>query len=103
MNIEFMSMIDQELDNAKAKHPDFCDRITTLSTNESSVLLARIRAYNEMNNDDTATMVLEEEIYEFIEAYLEKDYDHAIQELAQCGAVILRMIKFVKKEKEAKR
>jgi hypothetical protein len=39
-----------------------------------------------------------EEVYESIEAYLDGNLHFCMTELAQCGAVILRMMEFVQKE-----
>lgn len=36
---------------------------------------------------------------EATEAWLQRDKEHCLEELAQCGAVILRMMEFVEKEK----
>lgn len=47
-----------------------------------------------------ADWILGEEILEAFEAYKQGDLEHCLQELAQCGAVILRMMQFVQDEKE---
>ena len=65
----FLHMIYDELEKAEKKHPKFCDHMTTYTLFESLV------------------------------AYKEGDKEHCLQELAQCGAVILRMMDFVKEQK----
>ena len=46
-----------------------------------------------MNYRDVA--ILHEEICKALEAYQKGEKAHALQELAQCGAVIIRMMDFV--------
>lgn len=46
-----------------------------------------------------ADCLLYEEVAEATEAWLQRDKEHCLEELAQCGAVILRMMEFVEKEK----
>ena len=40
-----------------------------------------------------------EEVAEAFAAYQQGDKEHALQELAQCGAVILRIMETIEKEK----
>ena len=47
-----------------------------------------------------ADRILSEEVFEAIEAYQKKDLVHAQQELAQCGAVILRTMEMLENEIE---
>ena len=47
----------------------------------------------------TSDRILVEEINEAVVAFLQGDKEHCLQELSQCGAVILRMMEFVKEEK----
>ena len=48
-----------------------------------------------------ANLLLYEEVSEALESYSKKDYKQTLKELAQCGAVILRMMEFVKKQEDA--
>ena len=41
-----------------------------------------------------------EEVSEALDAYYKKDYKQTLKELAQCEAVILRMMEFVKKQSD---
>ena len=49
-----------------------------------------------------ADRILSEEVFEAIEAYQKEDLVHAQQELAQCGAVILRTMEMLESEIEEK-
>jgi hypothetical protein len=92
-------MIAIELENAKRKHPVFCDRFheTNLETIKESLSIFR-----EIGTDN-ASLILREEVAEAIEAYLEGRLQHCLVELAQCGAVVLRMMEFVQAEIDAKK
>jgi hypothetical protein len=91
--------ITEELRNAEAKHPDFCDEITGKPPKTVKKALANLRLENDVP-PFYADSILHEEICEALEAYQEGDNAHALQELAQCGAVIIRMMDFVSKEIE---
>lgn len=95
---EQLDMILHEYKNACAKHPKFCDILTngSLPTIGESLDLARLKNKGPITNGN---MILQEEVLESLEAYKLGEYDHTIQELAQCGAVILRMMDFVIEEK----
>lgn len=85
--------------HAREKHPYFCDRITCLSSVGAdthldiwrSLLAAEIKV-----SDIEANTVLMCEIYEAIQAYTHGDISHAIEELYDCAAVVLRMIDVMK-------
>lgn len=93
----YLVHIKKELRIAEKKHQKFCDRLTNLNLQTTRELL---RIARKINAGDTyyATRILDEELYEALEAYNEKDKSHCFQELAQCGAVILRMMEYVDKE-----
>ncbi len=95
--------ITEELRAAEAKHPDFCDEITGKSPKTVKKALANLWLENGAP-PFYADSILHEEICEALEAYQEGDNAHALQKLAQCGAVIIRMMDFVacKIEKETK-
>ena len=92
--IKFREMIEREYSNAVTKHPTFCDEITRKPPNTVKKALANLRLENDVP-PFYADSILHEEICEALEAYLEGDKVHAIEELAQCGAVIIRMMDFV--------
>lgn len=105
MNAKHLRMIRDEHRKACEKHPKFCD----ILTRKSERYLARLEAFRKKHTTTifkrkqvySAELILDEEIKEALHAYTTKDYDHALQELAQCGAVILRMMKFVEETKWA--
>ena len=91
--------IKEELRKAEAKHQDFCDEITGKQPKTVKKALANLRLENDVP-PFYADSILHEEICEALEAYKEGDKAHALQEFAQCGAVIIRMMDFVSKEIE---
>lgn len=95
---EQLDMILHEYEKACAKHPNFCDILTVGNLSEIGKALDFVRLENKgpMSNGNS---ILSEEILEALEAYKLGEYEHTIQELAQCGAVILRMMDFVIEEK----
>lgn len=94
---KFLNAIYEELEKAENKHPKFCDNMTLINL-ETYKDMERNR--KEMNSFPpyVADTILGEEIDEAMVAYLEGDNEHCLQELAQCGAVILRMMEFVQND-----
>lgn len=98
-NAKHIRMIEQEYAKACEKHPKFCD----IMTRKSERYLARLEAFRKKHTTTifkrkhvySAEYILDEEIKEALHAYKANDYDLALQELAQCGAVILRMMQYV--------
>lgn len=98
-----LAMITEEYDKACEKHHKFCD----IMTRKSERYLARLEAYRKKHTKTrykktdvySAEYILEEEVLEALHAYRQGDKTHCLQELAQCGAVILRMMDFVEGEK----
>jgi hypothetical protein len=95
---EQLDMILHEYEKACAKHPKFCDILTNGNLENIGQALDFVRLRNKAPIS-SANEVLTEEILEALEAYKLGEYEHTIQELAQCGAVILRMMDFVIEEK----
>ena len=97
----FTSMIFDKLDAAEKKHPKFCDTFTLYN---KSACIYDENLYKQLNDKAPyrADDILLEEVFESRTAYVEGDKAHCLQELAQCGAVILRMMEFVSKEMEVK-
>lgn len=94
-------MFKNEYRKAVQKHPLLCDKLVT--TTMMTKRLPEIRELNdkmEKNGTSVGTSILTEEIAEAMEAYNQRDYDNCVKELVQCIVVIVRMIFFVKKEKE---
>lgn len=100
---EHLESIKYELDYAEKKHPKFCNCFDSLigSIGDEKVIktnLAYIRSFNDSLTDTNsigAMNILQEELLEAMEAFAEGDLRHCLQELAQCGAVILRTMDFV--------
>lgn len=86
-----VEMALEELRQAFEKHPNFCDKFT-----QQTLIHARYdeRVIKRKNAEGPyfADRLLEEEICEARTAWLEGDKKHCKQELAQCIAVLLRMM-----------
>ena len=100
---KFIAQMKIELAEAESKHPHFADG---LSERSAGNVKFNLKAMRDINGKPPymAERIILEEVFEAIAAYQEKDLDlvHAQQELAQCGAVILRMMEFVENEIEEK-
>lgn len=73
------------------KHPKFCDHFIDESARTWAEAEMRIKAKNSQQ-PEYADCVLMEEVAEAFSAYSKGELDNALQELAQCGAVILRIM-----------
>jgi hypothetical protein len=94
------SKIETELRNAIDKHPKFCKDISGAYQESVTQMLAHYRKVNE--GTQHADAILLEELFEAVDAYNHCRKEECLKELAQCGAVIIRMMDFVKKEMEGK-
>ena len=96
---KFTEMIHSQLELAEKKHPVFCDKFTNYNRYH-----ARIdeRCCKELNKKGPfrADIILLEEVAEARTAFVDKDFDHCLEELSQCGAVVLRMMEYVQTQKE---
>ena len=94
----FLFRIIDEHKVACRKHPDFVSAIidpsSRMSWAESEV---RIKLRNSRGHQ-CADNILMEEVAEAFAAYEHGDKEHSLQELAQCGAVILRIMETIEKE-----
>lgn len=94
----FLFRIIDEHKAASRKHPKFCDAMldpeSRVSWSESE---SRIKARNAMAKE-FADNILMEEVSEAFNAYQKGDKAQALQEFAQCGAVILRIMEKIEKE-----
>lgn len=96
----FLFRIIDEHKAASRKHPKFCDAVLDPDSHVSwAESESRIKARNAMAKE-YADNVLMEEVAEAFNAYQKGDKEHALQELAQCGAVILRIMEKIEKEIE---
>ena len=102
---ELIEMIRTEFIEAVHKHPTFASRMTRDDREWNYEALANhIKRINDERGGkrSVAELLLDEEIFEALAAYKEGDLDACQKELAQCGAVILRMMIFIEDEKERK-
>ena len=94
----FLFFIIEEHKAACRKHPDFASSIidpsSLVSWAESE---ARIKLRNS-RGPQCADNILMEEVADAFAAYQQGDKEHALQEFAQCGAVILRIMETIENE-----
>ena len=96
---KFIAQMKIELAEAESKHPHFADGVSGRSRMNVSVNLEFLREKNG-KPPYMADSILSEEVFEAIEAYQKEDLVHAMLELAQCGAVILRTMEMLENEIE---
>lgn len=96
----FQQMILLELNKAEKKYPVFCNDLLATGNDirlvKFALASARIRSDVEEPGGYSFENTIHEEILEVLEAYGEGNYGACLTELAQCGAVILRAMEFVK-------
>ena len=100
MNAKHIRMIQDEHRKACEKHPKFCDALTGGTADSLGLYEHRIKVINS-KGPYYGEFILDEEKVEALHAFVNGEYDHALQELAQCGAVILRMMQYVEETKWA--
>lgn len=94
----YLVAIKEELRKAEGKHPEFCSVIIDSASSKSWIETERqIKLRNECG-PEYADCILMEEMAEAFAAYEQGDKKHALQEFAQCGAVILRIMETIEKE-----
>lgn len=93
----YLVSIKEELQKAEKKHPKFCDELIPpgFDFDEDE---KRWKKWNDEATTHYACDLFNEEFYEALNAYQHGDKAHALQELSQCGAVILRMMEVVDAE-----
>lgn len=97
----FLFRIIDEHKAACRKHPDFVSAIIDPTSSKSwAESEYRIKLRNQRGTE-YADNVLMEEMAEAFAAYQHGDKEHALQELAQCGSVILRIMEKIEKEMES--
>ena len=97
---KFIGMVLDELQKAEGKHPKFCDAIIDSTSSKSwAESEYRIKLRNQ-RGPEYADNVLMEEMAESFAAYEHCDKEHALQEFAQCVAVIMRIMETIEKEME---
>ena len=97
---KFMGMVLDELQKTEGKHPKFCDELIPpgfdFSEDEK-----RYKKWNDEATTHYACYLFDEEFFEALNAYQQGDKEHALQEFAQCGAVIMRIMETIEKEMES--
>lgn len=93
---ENVQMIFDEYVAAVKKHPKLCDKFTAYSLLHAKHD-ERLAKKKNAEPPYYADRILEEEIAEARTAFLKGNLAQAKQELAQCGAVVLRMMAFCDK------
>lgn len=93
---ENVQMIFDEYVAAVKKHPKLCDKFTAYSLLHAKHDEGLAKKKN-AEPPYYADRILEEEIAEARTAFLKGNFAHTKQELAQCGAVVLRMMAFCDK------
>ena len=98
---KFIAQMKIELAEAESKHPHFADG---LSERSAGNVKFNLKAMRDINGKPPymADSILSEEFFEASEAYQKEELVHAQQELAQCGAVILRTMEMLENEIEEK-
>lgn len=93
----YLVSINEQLRKAEKKHPKFCDELIPpgFDFDEDE---KRWKKWNDEATTHYACDLFNEEFYEALNAYQQGDKAHALQELSQCGAVILRMMEVVDAE-----
>ena len=97
--IKLRNMIDREFSHAVTKHPKFCDRLINPKTDWSWLELSQ-KHVNDTASTYYGENIFLEEFAEAMNAYQQGKLEESLQEFAQCGAVILRMMQYVKDEME---
>jgi len=94
-------MIETELVKAKEKHPKFCGGFTIYDDAIQVKCPLRLAREDVERCGFKADDILDEEKLEAVESYLEGRLDDCLHELAQCGAVVRRMMEYVQAEIDA--
>lgn len=96
--IEIRRLIENEFSRAVTKHPKFADLFTNPQTDWTRLERTMKRENDENAPPYYAENILLEEVAEAFNAYQQGDLEHALQEFAQCGAVVVRCMSYVVKK-----
>lgn len=97
---KFITKILDELRKAESKHPKFCDEMLPPGFDFAEEE-KRWKKWNDEATTHYACDLFNEEFYEALNAYQMNALVSCMEELAQCGAVILRTMEFVQKEMDS--
>ena len=92
--IKIRNLIEKEFSHAVTKHPKFCDHFIDESARTWAEAEMRIKARNSQP-PEYADCVLMEEVAEAFAAYSKGDFEHSLEEFAQCGAVVMSCMFYV--------
>lgn len=90
----FAAQIYKELKAAEKKHPKFCDKFIDESRVSWAISEMRFKTKNSQP-PECSDCILMEEVAEAFNAYSQGNLEHALQEFAQCGAVVVRCMSYV--------
>ena len=94
-----LDAIAAALERAKEKHPKFADKLFSfkrlVDCSDYLYSFRRELEHEKRTNSTCAKTILKCEELEAEEAFMQGDYKHTLEELAQCGAVIVRMMEAV--------
>lgn len=98
--IQHMPFVCQEYYHAVDKYPDFVTKFTAdttvLTAVENSLAIARTASDAEKKEGYSFERTINEEVLEVFEAYIKGEYRHCYQELAQCAAVCVRGMDWIR-------
>lgn len=94
----FLFKIIDEHKAACRKHPKFCDLVVNPKTDWSWLEISQKHANDVSAPPYYGENILLEEFAEAMNAYQQGRLEDSLQELAQCGAVILRIMETIEKE-----
>lgn len=95
---DFLADVEAAIVSAERKHPKVCDDFCVHDLWEVKDELEKTKLRNDANencNESSFLGVIQEEILEALEAYLQKDYKQCLKELAQVAAVVIRGMDFI--------
>lgn len=90
-------------EHACKKHPIFCKKILLDNNPQSYHEYEKFaKTQNKGEGGFVAENILLEEVYEALNAYAHGDLENSLDEFAQCGAVIIRIMRQIETELEQK-
>ena len=96
LTIEELATINEHIEKAERKHPDFVPKIVdeSISVSDAKCILENYRSL--LRTSETADNVIQCECAEAMEAFVYGDNEHAIDEYYDAIAAIVRAIRKIK-------
>ena len=94
----FFKLIETEIRNAVERHPKLCDFVVNPKTDWSWLEISQKHTNDVSAPPYYGENILLEEFAEAMNAYQQGRLEDSLHELAQCGAVILRIMETIEKE-----